>query len=85
MPRPGPSRRSIKDQGGLAKRKSVQKSDNVGLLMRDHQDLDEVLFTYVVNTEMVYDEMDFTIEEFAEITGADLDELINEINQVIRR
>ncbi len=83
MSKSGPSAKSIKDAGGIKKRRSVEKKSHLGQLMQEYRELDELLFTYVTNTEMVYDEMDFTLEEFAEIIGVDVEELIEEINRAI--
>jgi len=80
-----PTKRSIKDSGGLARGKAlINKSENLGNLMRKHRDLDEVLYPYVAGSDFVHEDMDFTIEEFSDMTGADLEELLEEINKAVK-
>ncbi len=75
---------SIKDGGGLQRGKaSVPKSSNLGSLMRKYRDLEDVLYPYISSSDMVYEDMDFTIEEFSDMTGADITELMEEINRVV--
>ena len=76
--------RSIKDGAGLVKKKGVDKSMNLGKLMRKHRDLADVLYRYTANADFVYEDMDFSIEEFSDMTGADLEELLADINEAIR-
>ena len=75
---------SIKDGAGLQKNKGLDKSLNVGVLMRKYRTVEDVLFRHVINSELVYEDMDFTIEEFSDMTGADLEELLEELNEAIR-
>ncbi len=75
---------SIKEGGGIQRGKaSVPKSANLGNLLRKYRDLEDVLYPYVTASDMVYEEMDFTIEEFSDMTGADIVELMAEINKVV--
>ena len=75
---------SIKDGGGLRKKKGIDKAMNLGKLMRKYRDLEEVLYQYTVNSDFVYEDMDFSIEEFSDMTGADLEELLAAIDNAIR-
>ena len=82
--------KSIKDGasgkgGGLHKPVRVRSTENLGVLMRKFRDVEEILFPYVTSVGLVYEDMDCTIEEFADMTGADLDELIIEISRVISK
>ncbi len=77
-------KKSLKDGGGMKTKAKVDKKSNVGKLMSKYRDVDEVLWHYVSGGDMVYDDMDFTIEEFADITGAEVDELIKEISRVMK-
>ena len=81
----GMQRKSIKDSGGIQKRAVIDSGANLGKLILQYKDVDEILYPYVTNSDLVYEEMDFTIEEFAEITGADVEDLINDIQRVIRK
>lgn len=71
-------------QSSMHGKSGVVKSENLGKLLRKHRDLDEVLYPYVSNADLVYEDMDFSIEEFSDMTGADLEGLIQEINQAIK-
>jgi len=75
---------SIKDAGGLRKSKGLNKSANLGKLMRKYRGVEEVLYTYTANSDMVYDDMDFSIEEFSDMTGADLEELLRDLEKAIK-
>lgn len=81
----GSKSKSIKDSGGLARgRAQVEKSANLGKLMRKHRDLDDVLYPYVSNSDFVYEDMDFSIEEFSDMTGCDLGDLLTDINKAVK-
>ncbi len=84
MGRGGRKFASIKDGGGLHKKKGIDKSENLGKLMQKHRALEDVLYSYTSNSDMVYEDMDFTIEEFSDMSGADLDELLHDINMAIK-
>lgn len=75
---------SIKDQQKQAQKKGLSKRENLGNLMRKYHQLEEVLYTYTANSDMVYEEMDFTIEEFSDMTGADLEELLHDLEVAIK-
>ncbi|MCG8671239.1 MAG: hypothetical protein MI867_17670 [Pseudomonadales bacterium] len=74
---------SIK-QGGLHKKKGFSKSENLGKLMNKHRQIEDVLYTYTATGDMVYEDMDFTIEEFSDMTGADLEELLEDLNNAVK-
>jgi len=74
---------SIKDGAGLAKKKGVDKSMNLGKLLHKYRDLEDVLYRYTVTSDFVYEDMDFSIEEFSDMTGADLEELLSDIDEAI--
>ena len=75
---------SIKDGGGLHKNKGVSKGENLGKLMQKHRSLEDVLYSYTSTSDMVYDDMDFSIEEFSDMSGADLNELLADINKALK-
>ena len=77
--------RSIKDGGGMNRGKSITKNMNLGMLMRQYRDLDDILYPYASNLGLVYEDMDCTIEEFADMTGADVQELLVDINRVVNK
>ena len=76
---------SIKDRGGMRIDTGPTKKDNLGKLMRKHRYIEEALYTHTANTDMVFEDMDFSIEEFSEITGCDLDELMEDIRQAMKK
>lgn len=84
--RPKPRRgfTSIKENSGLKKEKKLSGKANVGQLIRKYPDVQEYLFTLMTNSDMVYEDMDFSIEEFSDIAGADLDDMLTEISEIIR-
>lgn len=73
---------SIKENAGLHRAKKISGKDNLGKLMRKHSAIQDYLFTLLINSDWVYEDMDFSIEEFSDITGADLDEMLDEINRI---
>ena len=81
----GNKSKSIKDGGGLHKKKILDQNTHLGRLMNQYSDVDEILYPYVVNSGWVYEEMDFTIEEFAEITGADLKDLLVDLTRIVEK
>lgn len=68
----------------MHKKKGVAGNENLGKLMRKHRDLDDVLYSFTANLDMVFEDMDFTIEEFSDMTGTDLEELLDAINVAIK-
>ena len=76
--------RSIKEGSGIKQRKKIHAKMNLGQLMRKHRDLDEVLYPYLVSSDWIFEDMDLTIEEFSDISGADLEELLEEIGKVVK-
>ena len=77
-------KRSIKESGGLHKGRSINPSTHLGKLMYKYRDVDEVLYPYVSSADLVYDDMDFTVEEFADMTGASVNDLIDELTKVCK-
>jgi hypothetical protein len=59
-------------------------STHLGKLLQKYSGLDEVLYPYLTRTDWVFDEMDFTISEFADITAATTDDLIKELTEAIK-
>ena len=74
-----------KANAGLKKAKKISARENLGTLMRKHRDLEDLLYSYSSRADLVYEDMDFSIEEFSDITGADLEELLEEINEIVKR
>jgi len=78
--------RSIKGDSSLkGKARMVNKTTNLGLLLRKYGDLEEELFPFTASTDVIHEDMDLTIEEFCEIVGADTDEVIEVVEKVIKR
>ncbi len=75
---------SIKESGSSIRSKSslIDPHANLGVLMRKFPRIEEVLFALTMHTEFVYEDMDYTVEEFAEIVGADLDEFIEDLTKI---
>lgn len=82
--RSGSGFKSIKDGGGMHAKKGISKSENLGPLMRKHRDLEEALYPFTSSIDMVFEDMDFTVEEFSDIVGADLQELLDAIDEAIK-
>lgn len=70
---------------GLKKTKKVSGKDHLGQLMRKNRDLEDLLHGYCSRADFVYEDMEFTIEEFSDITGCDLDELLEEIEALVKK
>ncbi|CAM2009707.1 hypothetical protein [Acanthopleuribacter pedis] len=70
---------------GSKKKRRVSGKDNLGKLMRAHRDLEDLLYGYSSRADFVYDDMDFSIEEFSDMTGADLEELLEDIDEIVRK
>ena len=83
MERSGKRSKSIKDSGGLSKKKSVDRSMNLGILMKKYRDVEDALYPFTSNMDMVFEDMDFTVEEFADIVGADVEELIEALDKAV--
>lgn len=76
--------------------KSIKQSDkdtrggrvtgkmNLGVLLRKNREAADAIYPFVSNSDMVFDEMDFTVEEFSDITGADIDDILEALNKVCR-
>lgn len=80
------SKHSMKDSLSSIKgsRAHISPRTNLGHLMTKHRNVDEVLYSYTSHSEWVFEEMDFTIEEFADMTGADVEDLVNALQQAIK-
>jgi len=63
--------------------KKVQAKMNVGILMRKYKGVDDLLYSKTSNLDVVFDDMDFSIEEFSDITGCDLEELLQELEELV--
>ena len=50
--------------------------------MRKFPRIEEILFALTLHSEFVYEDMDYTVEEFAEIVGADLQTLIEDLTKI---
>ena len=75
---------SIKENQGLHKQKRVEGKMNLGQLIHKHPGLQEYLYSLVTNSDWVFEDMDFSIEEFSDISGADLEEMLEEINRIVK-
>ena len=82
--RRGRKPKSIKDSGGLSKPTGIHKAANLGILMRKYRTVEDVLYEYTANMDFVFEDMDFTIEDFSDMTGADLEELMDALNRAIK-
>lgn len=65
-------------------KKGLKATENLGRLMARFRGVEDVLYSYTSNMDMVFEDMDFSIEEFSDMTGADLDELLDALNKVCR-
>lgn len=81
--RKGLDRKSIKESGGVKSKKLLDGSTHLGKLMQKYSGLEEVLYPYLVRTDWVFDEMDFTIAEFADIAAASTNDLIQDLTEAI--
>ena len=77
-------RQSIKSSSKGRKETKVTGKMNLGFLLRKNRDASDVLYPYVTNADWVFDDMDLSVEEFSDITGADLDELIEDLSKVCK-
>jgi len=75
-------KRSMKESM-KTKTKKVSGKDNVGILMRKYKGVEDLLYTKTSNLDVVFEDMDFSVEEFSDITGCDLDELLAELEQIV--
>jgi hypothetical protein len=75
-------KRSMKEST-KKKAKKVSGKDNIGILMRKYKDVEDLLYTKTSNLDVVFEDMDFSVEEFSDITGCDLDELLAELEQIV--
>jgi len=57
--------------------------DKVGDLLKRYDYLDEIFFQFTDNENLVYDEAEYTLVEFCEMTGADSDDLIRALQKAI--
>jgi hypothetical protein len=55
---------------------------NMGMLLRKNRDASDAIYPFVSNSDWVFEDMDFTVEEFSDITGCDIDEILEELNKV---
>ena len=76
---------SIKGDSTLkSKNRPFTKTSNIGFLMRKFPALEEELYLMTQNSELIYEDMDLTIDEFSEISGIDLEELFDVIEKVMK-
>lgn len=64
-------------------RKLVTAKMNVGMLMSKYKGVDDVLYSKTSNLDIVFEDMDFSVEEFSDITACDLIELLAELEAVV--
>ncbi len=76
---------SIKENAGsLHKKSTFHKHVNLGALMRQKDAVMDVLYSYTSSiSDFIHDDMDFTIEEFCDWTGADMEELIQDLTKAV--
>lgn len=55
---------------------------NLGMLIRKNREAADAIYPFVSNSDWVYEDMDLSVAEFSDITGADIDEVIEELNKV---
>jgi hypothetical protein len=78
--------RSIKGDSSLkGKARLVNKTANLGLLLRKYGELEEELYPFTASTDVIHEDMDLTIEEFCEIVGVDTEEVLEVVEKVIKR
>lgn len=57
---------------------------NLGFLLRKNREASDAIYPFVSNSDWVFEDMDFSVEEFSDITGADIDELLEALNKVCK-
>lgn len=61
------------------KKSAIHKHTNLGALMRKYNTVDDVLYSFSMTSDLIHEDMDFTVEEFCDWTGADMEELIEDL------
>lgn len=59
--------------------------DKVGDVLKRYPFLDEVLYMFTDNTNLVYDEAEYTIKEFADMVGADVEDILKDCKKAISK
>ena len=67
------------------KKSAIHKHSNLGTLMRQNDEVEEILYSYTNVSDLIHDDMDFTVEEFCDWTGADMEDLITDLIKVISK
>ena len=70
--------------GGSHDKKGLDPRQDLGKLMRKHRNIEDTLYGYVSSSGLVYEDMDFTIEEFSDMTGASLSELLADLERAMK-
>lgn len=55
--------------------------DKVGEILTRYPFLDEVLFQFTESTNLVHDDADYSLRDFAEMVGADVEDIIKELKK----
>lgn len=82
MAKYGTYKTSIKESTKVSTKNSqklIVAKMNVGLLMQKYKGVEDLLYSKTSNLDMVFEDMDFSVEEFSDITGCDLAELLKEL------
>lgn len=80
-----PKARKMKQSSKVStkgRKQLIFSNTNLGTAMNKYKGLDEVLWEFTANTDFVYEDMDFTVEEFSDISGCDIHELLEALNKV---
>ncbi len=76
---------SIKENAGLHRGVKITKTMNLSVLMRKFKDVEDVLYPFATSVGLIHEDMDCTIEEFADMTGVDVEEIIQDIVRVVSK
>ncbi len=61
----------------------ILMEDRVGELLRRYPYLDEIFYSFTDNPNLVFDDADYSLRDFAEMVGADIEELIKDLQAKI--
>lgn len=78
-------RGSIKENAGLHRGAKITKTMNLSVLMVKYRELEDVLYPFATSVGLIHEDMDCTIEEFADMTGVDVEEIILDIVRVVSK
>ncbi len=57
--------------------------DRVGEVLKRYPYLDEIFYMFTDNPDLVFDDADYSLRDFAEMVGADIEELLRDLQKKI--